>query len=115
MAKNECSTTVVLTPSDTTWAIQLTDDGRGKAFRNRALEHFDDFLEGFDWQANPCGVMSAAEKRILTATIMQRTFAEFSTDERQRQLTINAATRTGLRMEMENNYENIVPVRSAPS
>jgi len=56
----------VFTPAETTWAIQLTDDGRGKALRNRIMEKFDAFLEAFDFVATQ-GSISAPEKHKLTA------------------------------------------------
>lgn len=107
----KASIEIVLTPSDTTWAIQLVDDGRGKALRSMILEDFDKYLEEFDWESNPRGVLTSKEKRILTAQLAQRAFEHFSTSEAQTQNTINAAMRTGGRMEMEANYDQIQPVR----
>ena len=100
-----------MTPSDTTWAIQLVDDGRGKAIRNCLYEEFDAYLEGFDWENNPRGVVSAREKRILTAELLQRVFTKFSACESQTQCTIRAATRTGGRIEVDSNFDKIQPVR----
>lgn len=78
------------------------------------MEFFDAYLLNFNWEENPKGILTSSAKRVLTAEIMQRTFTEFVSDERQRELTIHAATRTGLRMEVENNFDLIVPVRYSP-
>lgn len=110
LSKENCID-IVLTPSDTTWAIQLVDDGRGKALRNLMYDEFDAYLEDFDWEKNPRGALSAMEKRVLTAKIMQRVYTKFTTSAEQTQHTINAAIRTGGRMEIEANYDNIQPVR----
>ena len=102
---------IVLTPADTTWAIQLVDDGRGKALRKKMMEEFDQFLAKFNWVSNPRGKLTSQEKRILTAQIAQNVFINFSACPHQRELTIRAATRTGGRMEMTGNYDLIQPVR----
>lgn len=113
--QNECSAFPVFTPADTTWAIQLVDDGRGKAFRNDIYSLFDELLSNFDFAANPRGALSAMERRIMTAQFVQKTFDRWAADERQNALTIKAATRTGLRMEREHNFDKIVPVKSVHS
>ncbi len=109
-ARNFCDTLEVLTPADTTWAIQLVDDNRGKTFRNFTFDEFDRWLEEFDWESNPKGKLSASERRVLTAKFAQKAM-EMINSPHQRELTVNAATRTGLRMEVSENFDKIIPVR----
>jgi hypothetical protein len=107
----KASVEMVLTPSDTTWAIQLVDDGRGKSLRNMIFDEFDKYLEDFDWATNPKGVLSAKAKRLLTAQYADLAFQNFSSSEQQTTNTIKAAYRTGGRMEVSANYDKIQPVR----
>lgn len=101
---------VVFSPSETTWAIQLTDDGRGKALRNMIMEKFDAFLENFDFAATK-GSISASEKRKLTARFTQEAVAAFASSEHETENTIAAAWRTGGRMEIDSNFDKIKPNR----
>jgi hypothetical protein len=68
------------------------------------------FPWGTDWESNPKGKLSASERRVLTAKFAQKAMAMINSPH-QRELTINAATRTGLRMEISENFDKIVPVR----
>jgi hypothetical protein len=101
---------VVLSPGDTTWAIQLVDDGRGKAVRNRILEKFDALLETIDFEATK-GKISTREKRTITARFVSEAAVAFKADAAELQNTIAAAFRTGGRMEVNANFDKIKPNR----
>lgn len=75
------------------------------------FDEFDKYLEGFNWTTNPKGVLSAKAKRLLTAEYAELAFQKFSSSEQQTTNTINAAYRTGGRMEVSANYDKIQPVR----
>ena len=88
----------------------MTDDNRGKTFRNFTYDKFEDWLENFDWDNNRHGKVSLQERRQLTVQWAQYAFEQMNTPT-QRENTIAVATRTGLRMEVESNFDNLVPVR----
>lgn len=115
IARDECDAYVALTPSDTTWALQLVDDNRGKSFRGEIDDLTDEFLLEFDFEKNPRGTMPATQKRILMANFVNQVARKWQNSEVERTNTIGAATRTGLRMETARNFEKIVPVRFARS
>lgn len=102
-----------MTPSDTTWALQAIDDNIGKTFRADFEADLEaNVLMEYDFASNPRGTMEVSKKRIATAQAVQRTYAGWASSQQRKELILLAATRTGMRMQVEANYHNIQPVRS---
>lgn len=100
----------MITPSNTTNHLQPVDDNRGKTFRNFTFEDFNEWLEDFDWESNPQGKIPLKQRRILTAKFAQHAYLRMNTAEQQK-FTVDAMERCGLRMELNSNFDKIVPVR----
>jgi len=99
---------VVLTPAETTPYIQLVDDGRGKALRNFVYEKFDSWLEGLEVGSEK---LSVAEKRMKTVQFVKEAVESFASSMQETVNTIHAAIRTGGRMQIVGDLEELKPNR----
>lgn len=105
---------IAMTPSDTTWALQAIDDNVGKSFRSDVeVDLEENVLMTYDFVSNPKGTMTLSDKRIAVAQAAQRTFIKWQSSTERKALILKSAIRTGLRMEIDSNYDIIRPVRYA--
>ena len=95
-------------PPRTTDASQHVDNNNGKIIKNDIKQCFSDYLQDFDWVANPKGKISATVKRMLMAKFVNQVVEEFET--KHPSLVKRTADQCGMAMTIDgSDQEKIQP------
>lgn len=105
-AKIKASIFPAFLPPGTTDASQHVDNNNGKLIKKDLVNLFNDYLDKFDWVANPTGKISLRDRRMTMAKFVNQVVEEFET--KHPNLVKSTAISCGMAMAIDGTNKHLI-------